>query len=126
MKTVVIFSYNDNLIDKIYLYAKDLSEPKYKFLIRKYEDADAGIKNFDDPSAFIEHSNIIDDIYSNTDNYNPRRQRIILIVFDHMIADIMTNKNFQAIIEELFIRCRKLNLLYLSHSLILEFQKMSD
>ena len=28
--------------------------------------------------------------------------------FDHMIADIITNKKFQAIIKEQFIRCRKL------------------
>ena len=34
----------------------------------------------------------------------------ILIVFDDMIANIMTNKKFQAIIKELFIRCRKLNI----------------
>ena len=34
----------------------------------------------------------------------------VLIVFDDMIADIMTNKKFQAIIKELFIRCRKLNI----------------
>ena len=33
-----------------------------------------------------------------------------MIVFDHMIADIMTNKKFKAIIKELFIRCRKLNI----------------
>ena len=33
-----------------------------------------------------------------------------MIVFDDMIADIMTNKKFQAIIKELFIRCRKLNI----------------
>ena len=37
-------------------------------------------------------------------------KRNILIVFDDMIADIMTNKKFQAIIKELFIRCRKLNI----------------
>ena len=43
---------NGNLIDKIYLYAKDLSESKYQFLIKKREDA--GITNLDDPSAFIE------------------------------------------------------------------------
>ena len=34
----------------------------------------------------------------------------VLTVFDDMIADIMTNKKFQAIIKELFIRCRKLNI----------------
>ena len=34
-----------------------------------------------------------------------------LIVFNDTIADMMTNKKFQAIIKELFIRCRKLNIL---------------
>ena len=57
---------NDNLIDRIYFYAKDLSEPKYQFLIKKCEDA--GIKNLNDLSAFIEYSNTIDDVYSNVDN----------------------------------------------------------
>ena len=33
-----------------------------------------------------------------------------LIFFDDMIADIMTNKRFPAIMKELFIRCRKLNI----------------
>ena len=99
---------NENLIDKIYLYAKDLSEPKHQFLIKKREDA--GIKNLDDPSAFAEYSNTMDDVYNNIDDYNPRRKRKNLIVFDDMIADIMTNKRFQAIIKELFIRCRKLNI----------------
>ena len=98
---------NNNPIDKIYLYAKDLSEPKYQFLIEKR--VNAGIKNYNDPSAFIEYSNIMNDVFSNIDEYNPKRKRKILIVFDDMIADIMTNKKFQAIITELFIRCRKLN-----------------
>ena len=93
-------------IDKIYLYAKDLSEPKYEFLIKKHEDV--GIKYCNDPNAFIECSNRIDDVYQNIDDYNPSRKIKILIVFDDMIADIMSNKNFQAIIKELFIRCRKL------------------
>ena len=98
---------NKNLINKIYLYTKDLSEPKYQFLIKKCEDAE--IKNLNDPSAFIEYSNTMDDVYANIDGYNPRRKRKILILFDDMIADIMTNKKFQAIIKELFIRCRKVN-----------------
>ena len=51
---------NDNLIDKIYLYAKDLDEPKYEFLIEKRENA--RIKNFNDSSAFIEYSNTMDDV----------------------------------------------------------------
>ena len=52
----------------------------------------------------------MDDVYENIDDYNPNRQRKILIVFDDMIADIMSNKECQAIIKELFIRCRKLNI----------------
>ena len=99
---------NNNPIGKIYLYAKDLSEPKYQLLIAKRENA--GIKNYNDPSAFIEYSNTMGDVYNNTDDYNPKTKRIILIVFDVMIADIMANKKFQAIIKELFIRCRKLNI----------------
>ena len=99
--------YHD-VIDKIYLYAKDLSEPKYEYLIKKREDA--GIKHLNDPNAFIECSNTMDDVYENIHDYNSSRKRKILIVFDDMIADIMTNKRFQAIIKELFIRCRKLNI----------------
>ena len=52
----------------------------------------------------------MDDVYENIDDYNPNKKRKILIVFDDMIADIMSNKKFQAIIKELFIRCRKLNI----------------
>ena len=52
----------------------------------------------------------MDDVYEKIDEYNPTRKRKILIVFDDMIADIMTNKKFQTIIKELFIRCRKLNI----------------
>ena len=95
-------------IDKIYLYAKDLGEPKYKFLIDNKEKA--GMKNFNDPTALIEYSNTMDDVFKSTDDYNTKRKRRVLIVFDDMIADIMTNKKFQSTIEELFIRCRKLNI----------------
>ena len=90
------------------MYAKDLSEPKYKSLIKKHEDV--GTNHFNDSNAFIECSNTMDDVYENIDDYNPNRKRKILIVFDDMIADIMSNKKFQAIIKELFIRCRKLNI----------------
>ena len=46
----------------------------------------------------------------NIDDYNKQRKRKVLIIFDHMIADIMDSKKFKAIIKELFIRCRKLNI----------------
>ena len=95
-----------NNIDNIYLYAKDLSE--HEILIKKCENA--GIKYYNNPNAFIECSNTMDDIYENIDDYNSNRKRKVLIVFDDMIADIMTNKKFHTKIEELFERCRKLNI----------------
>ena len=52
----------------------------------------------------------MDEVYENINDYNISRKRKILIVFDDIIADIMNNKNFQAIMKELFIRCRKLNI----------------
>ena len=97
-----------NDIDNIYLYARDLNEPKYEYLIKKRENA--GIKHLNNPNTFIECSNTMDDIYENTNDYNPIRKRKKLIVFDYMIADILTNTKFQAIIKVLFIRCRKLNI----------------
>ena len=97
-----------NNIDKIYLYARDLSEPKYEYLIKKREDV--GIKHVNNLNGFIECSSTMDDVYEKIHDYNPSRKRKILIVFDGMIADIMTNKKFQVIIKELFIRCRKLNI----------------
>ena len=90
------------------MYARNLSEPKYEYLIKKREDA--GVKHLNNPNAFIECSNTMGDVYENINGYNPIRKRKKLIVFDDMIADIMTNKKFQAIIKELFIRCRKLNI----------------
>ena len=95
-------------IDKTYLYAKNLSEPKYEFLIKNRENA--GIKHSNDSKAFTECSNTMDDIYENTNDYKPNGKRKILIVFDDMIADIMTNKKFLSLIKELFIRCTKLNI----------------
>ena len=53
----------------------------------------AGIKNYNDPNAFIEYSNTMDDVFINIDDYNPRRGRKVLIAFDDMIADIKKKKN---------------------------------
>ena len=62
-----------NDIDKIFLYARDLNKPKYKILIKKREDA--GIKHLNDPNAFIECSNTMDDVYENIHDYNPSRKK---------------------------------------------------
>ena len=91
-----------------YLHAKDLSEPKYEFLIKKRENV--GKKHLNDSKAFIECSNAMDNVDENVDDYDPSRKIKILIAFDDMIADIMSKKKFQAVIKELFIRCRKLNI----------------
>ena len=80
----------------MYVYARDLSEPKYEYLIKKREDV--GIKHLNNPNAFIECTNTMDEVYDNINDYNSNRRRKILIVFD-MIA-IMTNK-FQAMIKDL-------------------------
>ena len=111
-------------IDIIYLYAKDLNEPKYKFLIKKRQNV--GINYLKDSNAFIECSNRMDDVYQNIDDYNLSRKRKVLTVFGDMIVDIMSNKKIQAIVKELFIRCRKLNisLVFITQSFL--FQKMSD
>ena len=77
-------------IDKIYLYAKDPYEKKYQYLINKREKL--GLNHFNDPKAFMEYSNDMQDVYKNIEDYNPIKKRKILIVF------------------ELFIRGRKLNI----------------
>ena len=95
-------------IDKIYLYAKDPYEAKYQFLINKREST--GLKHFNDPKAFIEYSNDMQDVYKNINYYNPDKENKILIVFDDMIADMINNKKLNSIVTELFIRGRKLNI----------------
>ena len=60
-------------IDKIYLYAKDLSEPEYGFLIKKRKNSRT--KHLNDLHAFIECSNTMDHVYGNINDYNPSRKR---------------------------------------------------
>ena len=106
-RTLLHLINNLHPIDKIYLYAKDIHEPKYEDLINKREQA--GIKNLNDPHAFIEYSNDMNDVLDDINNYNKSRDKKVLIVFDDMIADIEYNKNFKRIIKELFYRARKIN-----------------
>ena len=108
-KTNVLLHLINNLnpIDKIYLYAKDLHEPKYEYLINRREQA--GIKNLDDPKTFIEYSDNMNDVLDDVNNYNKNRDKKVLIIFDDMIADIEYNEKFKKIIKELFFRARKIN-----------------
>ena len=85
-----------------------MNEQKYQLLIKRHENAE--MKHLDDSKVFKEYSNTIDDVNNNIDNYNPKREQKILIVFDDMIADVNTFKKFQSTVEEPFARCRKLNI----------------
>ena len=69
-----------------------------------------GLTYFNDCKAFIECSSDMDDIYKTIEEYNPNRKRKILVVFDDMIADMLSNKKLNRIVTELFIRGRKLNI----------------
>ena len=60
------------------MYSKDLYEPKYQFLINKREST--GLRHFNDPKAFIEYSNDMQDAYKNIDDYNPDEEDKILLV----------------------------------------------
>ena len=89
----------NNVIDKI---------SKYQLLIKKREGA--GTKYLNDPTAFIEYSNNMDDVHDDINNYNKKRMKNVLIIFDDMISHVMSNKKAQEVLKELFIRCRKLNI----------------
>ena len=90
-------------LDKIYLYPY---EEKYQFLINEREST--GLKHFNDPKAFIEYSNFMQDVYKNIEEYNIGKKRKIL-VFDYMIADMINIKKLNSVVTELFIRSRKWN-----------------
>ena len=90
------------------MYAKDSYEAKYQFLINKREST--GLNHFNDPKAFIECSNDIQDVCKNIDKCNTDKERKILIVFDDMIADMISNKKINSVVTEWFIRGRKLNI----------------
>ena len=110
--------HNQPDIDKIYLYAKDPHEAKYQYLIN----------HFKDPRAFMGYSNDMQDVYKNIEDYNPGKEREILIVFDDMIAVMINNKKLNPVVTELFIRGRKLNIIlfYLLLNRTLKCQKMLD
>ena len=59
---------NEPDVDKIHLYSKDPCEAKYQLSINKREST--GLKYLNDSKAFIEYSNVMDDIYKNIEDYN--------------------------------------------------------
>ena len=95
-------------IDEIYLHTKDPYEAKDKYLISKRKKV--GLDHFNDPKAFIEYSNDMQDVYKNIEDYNPGKKRKMLIIFDDMIVDMINNKKLNPVVTELSIRGRKLNI----------------
>ena len=94
-------------------------------LLKKNENI--ALKRLNDSRAFIKNSNYVDDIYKNIKKYNPNKKRKMLIIFDDMIADMLSNKKFNPTVTEIFSRGRKLNV---SHDFIkqsyLLYQKILD
>ena len=74
----------------VYLYPKDSYKSKYQFLIKKRKDV--GKKSFYDFKACIAYCNDMDDICKNSEEYNSNRKHKVLIAFDNMIADMLSNK----------------------------------
>ena len=108
-KNKCIIQFNKYIdIDKIYLYAIDIYEAKYQYLITKRKKV--GLDPFKDPKAFMKYSNDMEDVYKNIKNYNPGKKRKTLIGFDDMIADMINNKKLNPVVTELFIRGIKLNI----------------
>ena len=68
--------YNQPDIDKIYLHVKVPYEEKYQSLINKREST--GLKYFNDPKAFIEYSNDMQDVYKNIEEHNLAKKRKVL------------------------------------------------
>ena len=98
-------------IDKIYSYIKDPHKSRYQFLINVREKL--VIENLKNPKAFIDYLQTIDDVYENLEDYNPTNKRIVLIVFDYVIAymefDNISFKSKHSFLNEFFDELDELN-----------------
>ena len=81
-----------------YMIKIHMNESKHQFLIKRREGT--GLNYFNNSEAFIEYSNDMDDIYKNFEEYNPNKKRKILIVFDDIIADMVSNEKINPIVTE--------------------------
>ena len=91
----------------MYLNVKHPNEAKYQHLIKKAKTN--GLKYLKDLKALIEYSNNMQDVYEDIEEYNPSR-KYVFIIFDDMIADMISNKKLSPIVTELFIRGGKLSI----------------
>ena len=97
-----------SITDNIYLYVKDTNEEKYQYLIKMCQKN--GLKNLKYPKIVTEYSNNMKDVYKNIEDYCPRTVKCnLLILFDDMIVDMISNKKLNQIVTELSIRGNILN-----------------
>ena len=97
-------------VDKIYFYFKDPFESKQLINKRKR----VGIKNEKNPKAFIDYSQTTHNFYEKLEDYNPANKRIMLIVFDNMIAG---HKKLSPVVTELFMWEKRFQL-FLYHNIV--------
>ena len=64
------------------------------------------MKHWNDPKVFIKYSSYIKDVYKSIQEYNPGNKRKVLIVFDDLITEVITNTKRQPAVTELFIEAR--------------------
>ena len=67
----------------------------------------AGLKHFKDPEAFMEYSNNINDIYKYIEEYNPNKERKILLVLDDMVPDMLSNKKPSPVVTDYLLEEEK-------------------
>ena len=85
-------------------------QAKYQYLVKRYSKN--GIKSLKDPNSLTEYSKNMQDIYKNIVESNQSRQCNVLIAFDDMIADMLSNKKLNQIVTELFITKQKIKYIY--------------
>ena len=96
------------IIEKFEKHLANLHDKKICHLHKEFKTSVNRLESFK-CKAFMEYSNDMDDIYKNIEEYNPNKEGKILIAFDDLIADMFSNKKRDAIVTELFISDRKLN-----------------
>ena len=102
-KTIALFNLinHEPDIEKTLLYAKYPYEAKYQLLINKRKST--GLKYVSDSKDFIGYPNDMDGIYKNIEEYNPKKKRKMLIIFDEMTADRLSNKKLNPIVSNSII-----------------------
>ena len=109
-------------IDKIYLYAKDPYEKKYQYLINKREKV--GLNHLNDPKAFMEYSNDMQDVYKNIEDYNPikniNKKTFITQSYFKVPKDVRLNSTRFLIMK--ISNKRELQQIALNHSSDIEFK----